>query len=196
MKEYSVAMALVDFIPVALYLIANITIAKDLKVRMSKIYYSLYTGGVILVTSAGAFKALYKLLYAVGVGDFVWMSDQFFSNQSFGFLIAGLGLAAYVIDNKQKKVNGFIPVMGLVGIMVAGLGMIDASFCILAARAKKKGTIVFFVFSFIFCMMMGYLSSRDFTKSYMNWAAEIINLAGQTMLFLGCRSLHKAYANE
>lgn len=196
MKEYSAAMALMDFIPVALYLAANIIISKDLRVRMNRLFYLFYTVGVLLVTCAGAFKALYKLLYALDVGDFTWMSDQFFPNQSFGFLLAGLGLAAYVLGSKSKKANGFIPVMGLVGIMVVGLGMIDVSFCVLSARAKKKGAIVFFVLSFIFCMMMGYLSSRDFTQSYMNWIAEIINFAGQSMLLLGCRSLHKAFSCE
>ena len=194
MKEYSIPMALVDFIPVVLYILANCIILKDLKNKKKSVLYILYPIGVFLVFAAGALKAMYKLLYAAGVGDFEWMSNQFFSNQSFGFLLAGIGLLVYVCSSKPKKnkVNGFIPVMGLVGLMVAGLGLIDGSFCALCVRQKKKGTMVLFILSFVFCMMMGYLSSRSFASASMNWIAQGINTFAQLFLFVGCRELEKA----
>ena len=38
---------------------------------------------------------------------------------------------------------------------------------------------------------MGYLSSRDFVKSAMNWIAEGVNVLGQGTLLLGTILLHK-----
>lgn len=46
-----------------------------------------------------------------------------------------------------------------------------------------------FIVSFFLSMMMGYLSSRDFTQALMNWVAEIVNICGQVLLYLGCKSL-------
>ncbi len=58
MKEFSVPMALVDLIPVALFAIGADTLAKDLKNRMSRIAFFLFAGGSGLVGCAGFFKAL------------------------------------------------------------------------------------------------------------------------------------------
>ena len=192
MKEFSIPMAIVDFIPVILYFLATNIVAKDLRHRMSKLQSVLYRVGTLMVVIAGTLKALYKLLYAAGLGDFEWMSNQMFSNQAIGFLIAGVTLTAVVIGKKKNRVNGFIPTMALVGIMVVGLGASNASLASVAAKLKKYSALVCFVVSFFLCMMMGYLSSKSFDQAYMNWAAEGINIAGQALLYLGCRILRKA----
>ena len=193
MKEFSIPMAIVDFIPVILYFLATNIVAKDLKHRMSKFQSVLYRVGTLLVVIAGALKALYKLLYAAGLGDFEWMSNQFFSNQALGFLIAGVTLTTVVIGKKNKnRINGFIPTMALVGLMVVGLAAANASLASVAAKLKKSSALVCFIVSFFLCMGMGYLSSKNFDQAYMNWAAEGINVLGQALLFLGCRILRKA----
>ena len=89
-----------------------------------------------------------------------------------------------------------IPVMALVGIMVAGLAALDASLCYLAAKLKKHSALILFIVSFFLCLGMGYLSSRNFEKSSMNWIAEGVNAAGQFAFLAGCRILHKAGLSE
>ena len=192
MKEFSIPMALVDFIPVILYFLATNIVAKDLKHRMSGLQSALYRVGTLMVVIAGALKALYKLLYAFGAGDFEWMSNQFFSNQALGFLIAGVTLTTVVMGKKRNRVNGFIPTMALVGLMVVGLGAANASLASVASKLRKGSALTCFVVSFFLCMMMGYLSSKSFDQAYMNWAAEGINVLGQALLYLGCRILRKA----
>ncbi len=191
MKQFSVPMALMDYIPVILFALASSLVLKDLRKKMSKISFFLYAAGAGLVTAAGFLKATYKLLYAFGVGDFVWMSDQFFSNQSIGFLLAGLGLLLFVLS-KENRAYAFLPTMALVGIMVVGLGAMDASLCYLANKMKKRNALVCFIVSFFLCLMMGYLSSKDFDKAFMNWIAQGINVCGQALLYAGVRILHKA----
>ena len=192
MKEFSIPMAIVDFIPVILYFLATNIVAKDLRHRMSSINRVLYRIGTLMVVIAGSLKALYKLLYAAGVGDFQWMSNQMFSNQAIGFLVAGVILCSAVVGKKNKRVNGFIPTMALVGIMVVGLAASNASLSYVASKMKKGGALACFIISFFLCMMMGYLSPKSFDQAYMNWAAEGINIVGQGLLYLGCRILHKA----
>lgn len=191
MKQFSVAMALVDYIPVALFLLATATLIRDLKNKMNKVAFCLFSAGVALVGSAGFLKATYKLLYALHVGDFLWMSKQMFSNQSIGFLLAGIGLMMFIMA-KGNRAYAFLPTMALVGIMVVGLGALDAGLCFIANRMKKRNALVCFIVSFFLCLCMGYLSSKDFDKAFMNWVAQIINICGQGLFFIGTKILDRA----
>ena len=191
MKQFSVLMALVDYIPVVFFCLASLILIKDLQKKMSKTSLYVFTAGAFLVTAAGFLKASYKLLYAMHIGDFLWMSEQFFSNQSLGFLLTGVGLMMHVMS-KNERAYGFLPTMALVGIMVVGLGAMDAALCSIANKMKKRNALICFIVSFFLCMMMGYLSSKDFDKAFMNWIAQFINIAGQGLFYLGVRILHKA----
>ena len=189
MKEFSVPMALLDFVPVILFFLGASTVLRKLKAQMKPLPGVMYVVGFGLVTAAGCLKALYKLLYALGAGDFGWMSGQFFPNQAFGFLLAGVGLLLTVLRKKGEKVYSVIPTMALVGVMVAGVCAMDASLGYLASQRKKRGALVCFIISFFLILGMGYLSSKNFDKASMNWLAQGINIAGQLLFFIGCRSL-------
>lgn len=190
MGEFTVAMALVDLIPVILFVLAVRIILLDTFSKMGTFSKILYCAGVFLVAAAGTIKALYKLFAALGT-VVPWMTNQFFANQSLGFLLAGIGMLTFAIKVK-KKVYGFIPTMGLVGIMVGGLAILNGGYCVLCAKLGKKKYMILFILSLVFCMMMGYLSSRDFTQAYMNWVAQSINIVVQALLLVGCMGLHNA----
>ena len=216
MKEYSIHMALFDLLPVFFFLAGTWTVAADMKQKMTLPAKILFVGGSGLVFLAGLLKALYKLIYSLGLGDPAWMSGQFFYNQALGFLLAGIGLTLAVMrldkasgpkggsgagsasGSGSGKLYSFvpIPVMALVGIMVAGLAALDASLCYLAAKLKKHSALILFIVSFFLCLGMGYLSSRNFEKSSMNWIAEGVNAAGQFAFLAGCRILHGAGLSE
>ena len=186
MKEYSIPMAVFDLLPVVFFIAGTMTIAGDMKQKMTLPSRILFVGGSWIVGAAGLLKALYKLAYSTGLGDPAWMSRQFFYNQAFGFLLAGVGLTLAVtrLDSRAGGSTGGgsdsggsgsdsdgvgsgssgsgklysivpIPVMALVGIMVAGLAALDASLCFLAAKLKKRSALVLFIVSFFLCLGMG-----------------------------------------
>lgn len=221
MKEYSIPMALFDMLPVIFFMVGTTTIAADMRQKMTLPSKILFVGGSWIVGAAGLLKALYKLVFSTGMGDPAWMSGQFFYNQAFGFLLAGIGLTLAVTRLDKAQAGGAgsggsgsdssgsggskgssgsgklysvvpIPVMALVGIMVAGLAALDASLCFLAAKLKKRSALVLFIVSFFMCLGMGYLSSRSFEKASMNWTAEGVNAVGQLAFLAGCRILHRA----
>ncbi len=197
MKDFSVAMALVDFIPVIMFAAAAVILQRDLYSKMCKGVFALFAAGTINVTCAGALKALYKLLYAAGVCDFEALSEMFFPVQSIGLLLSGLGVIAMLCSRKHKNaaMAAVPPVFAgtfvFVGLMVAGLGMMNTGLCILAAKLKKPGVITLFVLSFVCSMCMGYLSSQDFAQASMNWIAEGVNIVGQGSLLAGALILHR-----
>lgn len=197
MKDFSVSMALVDYIPVIFFAFAAVILMRDLYNKMSKGAFALFAAGTIDITCAGALKATYKLLYAAGVCDFEALSAMLFPVQSIGFLLAGIGILA-MLCHKQSKTAVcavapplFSGTFVFVGLMVAGLGIMDVVLCILAAKLKKSGLIALFVLSFVCSLCMGYLSSQDFAEASMNWIAEGVNVVGQGALLAGAILLHK-----
>ena len=197
MNDFSVSMALVDYIPVIFFAIASVILLRDLYNKMSKGAFALFSAGVIDVTVAGALKATWKLLYAAGACNFEALDHMFFPVQSIGFLLAGIGILAMLVYNQSEAalMAAAPPVFSgtfvFVGLMVAGLGIMDVVLCILAAKLKKPWLIAIFVLSFVCSLCMGYLSSQDFAEAAMNWIAEGVNIVGQGTLLIGAVLLHK-----
>ena len=197
MKDFSVSMALVDYIPVIFFAIASVILMRDLYNKMSKGAFALFAAGTIDITCAGALKATYKLLYAAGVCDFEALNNMFFPTQSIGFLLAGIGILAMICHKQRETAVAaaappvFSGTFVFVGLMVAGLGLMDAVLCIVAVKLKKPWIIALFVVSFVCSLCMGYLSSQDFAEAAMNWIAEGVNVVGQGALLAGAIMLHK-----
>jgi hypothetical protein len=192
-------MALADFIPVLLFGAAAVLLQRDLYSKMVKGAYALFAAGTINVFMAGFLKALYKLLYALEVCDFQPLTQMFFPLQALGFLMAGCG-ALYIGTKKAKGEKAFavaaLPVYKgtfvFVGLMVAGLGMMDFGLVRTAKKMRQHLACTLFIVSFVFSLGMGYLSSKDFSQSYMNWVTELVNIIGQASFFAAALILHKA----
>ena len=164
---------------------------------MSKGAFALFSAGMIDVALAGALKATWKLLYAAGACNFEALDAMFFPVQSIGFLLAGVGILAMLLHRQTKAaVLSIVPpvfsgTFVFVGLMVAGLGILDAVLCVLSVKQKKPWLIAVFVLSFVCSLCMGYLSSQDFAEASMNWIAEGVNVVGQGTFLLGVVLLHK-----
>ena len=195
----SVPMALVDYIPVVLFLIANISLQRDLYNKMSKGCYAVFCTGGIMIFIAGAYKATWKLLYALNVCDFQSLSQCFFPMQATGFALCAAGIIA-MLCHKQGETKTlavaapavFSGTMIFVTMMCLGIIGIGTSLSVLSAKLKKKGLIALFVFTIIGLLCMGYLSTKDFELPIYNWLAEIINVIAMSCQLIGVRLLHKA----
>ena len=202
MNDFSVAMALVDYVPVLFFAAAAVILMRDLHNKMSGAAFALFAAGVINVTLAGALKATWKLLYAAGVCDFAALNAIFFPVQSIGFLLAGIGILMMLLRPRAKTAALAVapPVFSgtfvFVGLMVTGLGIMDTVLCILSAKLKKPWLIALFAISFVCSLGMGYLSSKDFAEAAMNWIAQGVNAAGQGLLLIGTVLLHRAGLRE
>ena len=198
MNDFSIAMALVDYVPVLLFAAAAILLQWDLYQKMGKGSFALFAAGTVDIFCAGFLKATWKLLYAANICDFRALDEMFFPVQSIGFLLAGLGIVTMLCCRQKKALLSVAvpPVFSgtflFVGLMVAGLACMNAGLSYMAVKMKKPAAMVCFVIAFVCCMGMGYLSSQDFAQASMNWIAEGINVVGQGALLLGVVTLHKA----
>ena len=197
MYDFSISMALVDFIPVLFFGYAAALLQRDLYPHMDKTCFALFAAGTINVFCAGFCKALWKLLYAAGVCDFTALNTMFLPVQSIGFLLIGLGLVTSLRRVKTRGVLLAVPpvftgTFVFIGMMVAGLGCMCAALSIIAARMKKHAAIILFVLAFVASMGMGYMSSHDSTSALVNWIEQGINTLSQGCLMAGVILLDKA----
>ena len=194
--NFTVPMALMDFVPVIFFGITAVLLLRDLYNKMSKTAYVLLASGSVNVFMAGFCKAAWKLLYALNVCDFVALEKMFMPVNSLGLLFVGIGLILMVCRKKSAMLSVgpvvYISSMPFIMMMVLGLGGMCAALSILSAKMKKGPVMVLFILSFVCAMAMGYMSSQDSTLGWVNWVEQSINTASQLCLMVGVILLHKA----
>jgi hypothetical protein len=149
------------------------------------------------VFTAGFCKATWKLLYAANLCDFKALEAMFLPVNSLGLLLVGVALVLMVCGKKKTAALSVAPVaftsgMPFIMMMVLGLGGLCAGLSVVAAKMKKGWVMVLFILSFVAAMAMGYMSSRDSTLAWVNWAEQSINTVSQLALMAGTILLHKS----
>ena len=196
MYNFTIPMALMDYIPVAFFGVAALLLQLDLYGKMRKDAFAMFAAGTINIFLAGFLKATWKLLYAAGICDFAALNTMFLPVQSIGFLLAGLGIVMMLTKKKQIMAAVAPPLFSgsviFIMMMVLGLGSICTVLSIIAVKMKKKSAMVLFILAFAASMGMGAMSGQDVTQAWVNWVEQGINCAGQGMLMWGVLILHKA----
>ncbi len=194
---FTVPMALTDYIPVLLFGISARLLMRDLYNKMAKGVFACLDVGVCVAFLAGFLKATYKLLIALGVGEFPLLNTLFLPLQSTGLLLTGLSIVLMLALRKRSAALAMAPLaMGCISMMVLGLGCMCAGLGVVAAKMKKKILIPVFVLCFFCYMGMGYLASAKDGSAASNWIEQGVNTVGQLLLLLGVGSLHKAGLKE
>ncbi len=200
MYEFTVLIALTDYIPVAIFAVVAVLLMRDLYSKMPKYAFACFAAGTIDAFIAGFLKATWKLLYAAGICDFHVLNTMFLPTQSLGLLLTGFGILLMLGAKKRAALAVAPPLFQgtfvFVGMMVLGLGAMCAGLGSIAVKMKKKGLIPVFVLCFLCYMAMGYLASRDGSSAAMNWAEQGVNCLGQVFLLIGVLTLHKAGLRE
>lgn len=185
----TVPMALMDFVPVLLFGAAWVILYRDLKNKLDLCAGLLLPLGAVIVFLAGFLKATWKMQKALGVPAVELFNKMMFPTQSVGFLLMAVGMLALMYGKSKNKVRS----LTMVWVMLTVLGSMGASAgLVYIARKVKKAAIPLFILAFVFSMMMGYLSSRDFAQASMHWIAQSVNTVGQGLLFWGALLLRKA----
>lgn len=197
MYNFTVPMALMDFVPVFFFGVTAVLLLRDLYNKMFKGAYALLAAGSVNVFLAGFCKALWKLLYAANICNFVVLEKMFMPVNSLGLLFVGLSLVGMLCWKKKGGMLSVAPPvfassMPFIMMMVVGLGGMCAGLSVVAAKMKKAPVMILFILSFACAMAMGYMSSQDSTLSWVNWAEQSINTISQLCLMLGVIALHKA----
>ncbi len=196
MYNFTIPMALMDFVPVACFGATALLLQKDLYRNMRSSAFSLFSAGTINIFAAGFLKALWKLLYAAGICDFTALNTMFLPVQSIGFLLAGIGIVMMLTSRREVLAAAAPPLFSgsviFIMMMVLGLGSICTVLSILATKLKKKAAIALFVLAFLCSMGMGAMAGQDTTQAWVNWTEQSINCVSQGLLLWGVVILHRS----
>ena len=199
MYNFTIPMALMDYIPVFCFGVAAALLQLDLYGKMRKDAFALFAAGTINIFAAGFLKATWKLLYAAGICDFQALNTMFLPVQSLGFLLAGIGIVLMLASKKTVLLSApplFSGSVIFIMMMVLGLGSICTVLSILAVKLKKKGAMALFIAAFLCSMGMGAMAGQDVTQAWVNWVEQGINCVGQGLLMWGVLILHKSGLKE
>ena len=105
MHDFSVAMGLMDFVPVAFFAVTAVILLRDLYNKMFKGAYALLAAGTLNVFTAGFCKALWKLLYAANICDFAALEHMFLPLNSLGLLLVGLSLIGMLCWKRKDALS-------------------------------------------------------------------------------------------
>ncbi len=184
----TVPMALMDFVPVLFFGAAWMILYRDLKNKLNACSGILLPLGAAMVFLAGFCKALWKLQNALGTAPVELFNKAFFPTQSVGFVLMAVGMLALMYGKRRSARS-----LTMVWVMLTVLGNLGASAGLVWIASKvKKAAVPLFIVAFVFSMMMGYLSSRDFAQASMHWIAQSVNTLGQGLLLVGALMVHKA----
>ena len=200
MNGITVPMAVMDFIPVALFFAAAVLLERDLYGKLVKGAYALLAAGSIMVFTGGFYKAVWKILYALNVCNFEALDIAMFPLQAPGFILVFLGLTGLHKEDFEPGSGSALAVAPVlyssnlifIVLQVVGFGGIQFCMCRLALFMKKKFPVVLFILSFVFILGMGYLGAKFDDSSSMHWIAQITNILSQGCFFLGVLILHRA----
>ncbi len=200
MNGINVSMALVDFIPVLLFSVSAVILARDLYNKMVKGAFALLAAGAVMVLISGLYKAAWKILYALNICDFVALDIAFFPIQAPGFLLVFISLIAMLTRKEKSSLPlcgvGMVPVYNSNLLFIVGqtLGCAGTQWLlfVIARRMKRPLAMILFITSFITMLGMGYLSAKFDDSSTMHWIAQFTNIVSQGALLGGVMMLHKA----
>lgn len=195
----TVTMALVDCVPVALFLVAAVILQRDLYDQLPKGAYSLVAAGSIMAFLGGFMKALWKILYATGVCDYVLLDHALFTLQGPGFLLFFLGLTGLFWKGEKNAASALVgaPVVTtttvpFIVMQVVGLGGAQVLLAVAGVRRGARLVPVAFAFAFVFMLGMGYLGAKFDDSSSMHWVAQLTNTLSMACFLWGTLMLHAA----
>lgn len=196
-ETYPLALALYDFVPVAFFLIGAIFLVRT-STRMCGLCCSrLAIAGSLLIFLGGFLKAIWKLLFTIGVGDYQLLSESQFPLVAPGFLVLLIAVIMMArSDREARTINAasillmatwkipFLIVMTLTSMGVQGI-LTYVSF-----QRKAKLAAVGFIVAFLGLVDMGAMASVQQTLAR-QWIEQSINTAGQLGFMVGSILLHQ-----
>lgn len=203
--DINIPMAVVDFIPVILCGIAIYNFILAFNRKMTTGQRSFFAAGGILLVASGFLKALWKLLYALGVCDIPLLSDQLMLNNTLAFICLASSTWAMIIKNKDLKDTTLYSFAAVPVITSKMMFIIPMTLSVIlwyigmavAAFKKKNKSIAFMIlFTMITALVKSGLGSSFDGSAVMNWVAEGVMTIGEISLCLAAVKFRKLMDEE
>jgi hypothetical protein len=224
MHEYSVSVALFDFLPVLATALALSVLARAITGRFPALAWSAWTGA-LLVPLGGLCKASWKLIVALRQLEVVWLENLLFVLMAPGFVL--MAFSMFHARRALQAGDGPAPLqpalgwlalwlaLPLLGALLAAAYAPDSrlwffwllgcttvaniALLVNAAQAAHRGGLgrsvtVYFVLNFAATLALSGLARLPPGEATA-WTQEAVNLFAQLALLLGCWQLARYIEN-
>lgn len=197
--EYSLGLALFDFVPVFAFLIAAYFLVRITLLARGKPCGRMMMAGTLLIFAGGFLKVIWKLLFTLEIADIKIFSEAQFVILAFGFL--AMVVAVILITRGDKAGGGTVLAMApwkipfLAVMTICSLGAQGILTYISFKKGAKLAAVMFIIAVLCMLGMSGMASSMEQTITN-QWIEESINSIGQISLAIGSFLLYQVFKNE
>lgn len=195
-ETYTLSLALFDFVPVVCFLAGAWFLVRLVAWTCGQRCRNLALAGSLLVFLGGFLKAIWKLLYTTGVGDFSLLGESQFAFVAPGFL--ALLIAVIWMARSQRTVS--IPVAPMLAmaawkiplliVMTLSSMGVQGILTYVSFRRGERLAATGFIVAFLCLVGMGAMASGEQTVGR-QWIEQSVNAAGQLGFMIGSILLHK-----
>ena len=195
-ETYTLGLSLLDFLPNLAFLVNAYFMIRMVRLKNRALELVAMITGTSLVFLGGLLKAVWKLLYTVGLGDFQFLSEIQFILITPGFLAMLMSLVLFARQKKETKgaiIHSIAPwkIPFIAVLTLSSLGVLGI-LAYLAYRRKAYTAAVLFVVA-VTCMLgMAGMASGEQTVAR-QWIEEGINSLGQICWAVGSYLLYLRY---
>lgn len=190
----TLSLSLLDFVPPLAFLIAAVFLVR-LAVRERGRSSAAFMGaGTALVFLGGMLKAVWKLLYTLGVGDYAILSEQQFVLLAPGFLLMFISAIQLLPRGKRMQDSAVIglaiwkiPLMAVMTVSSVGAyGVLSY----LGFRRRRPLAGLLFIVSVVLTLGMAGMASGEQSVAR-QWIEEGVNSASQIALAVASCTLYR-----
>ena len=200
-ETYPLALALYDFVPVVFFLIGAIYLVRTV-MRLCGLHCGRLTiVGSLLIFLGGLLKAIWKLLFTIGVGDYQWLSESQFPLLAPGFLVLLIAVIIMARSEraKEKRKGALLAIVAwkiplLIVMTLASMG-VQGILTNVSFQRKAKLAAAGFIVAFLGLVGMGALASGEQTLAR-QWIEQSVNSVGQLGFMVGSILLYRNVAES
>ncbi|MGB7876297.1 MAG: hypothetical protein WBL25_18075 [Anaerolineales bacterium] len=201
-ETYPLALAVYDFVPVAFFLIGAIFFVRMATQICDDRCGRLAMAGSVLVFLGGFLKAIWKLLFTLGVGDFQLLSESQFVLLAPGFLALLVVVIRMARSERMVRERNAAVMLAMAGwkipflivMTLASMG-VQGILTYISFRRTAKLAASGFIVAFLCLVGMGAMASGEQTLR-MQWIQQSVNSLGQLGFMMGSILLHKNAASS
>lgn len=195
-EAYSLELSLLDIVPNLAFLVGAYYLVRLVRLTSSTLSLVAMIAGSTLVLLGGTLKALWKLLYTLGIGDFWLLSEQQFILLAPGFLAMLVSLVLVLRQERQRWKTSLVAMAPwkiplLATMTLSSLGVYGI-LSYMALRRKAHLAAALYILTILCTLGMAGLASGEQTVAR-QWIEEGINALGQVAFALGGYLLYSRF---
>ncbi|MGD9048358.1 MAG: hypothetical protein PVF77_09910 [Anaerolineae bacterium] len=192
-ETYSLGLCLLDFVPNLAFLVGAYFLVRWVRLTSNRLSVVAMIAGSFLVFLGGTLKAIWKLLYTIGIGDFWLLSELQFILLAPGFL-AMLASVLLVLKQERKSWKPDLLAMApwkipLLATMTLGSLGLQGILSYMAFRRKAYLAATMYIVAILCMLGLAGLAGGEQSIAR-QWIEEGINATGQIAFALGSYLLY------